>query len=65
MHRKLGLALTSGLLLCLPLLAEVWEPSLVVEAALAGALLSSVVSFGVGYLVLKFGSSRLMSVGEA
>jgi hypothetical protein len=60
-----GLAVTSGLLLCLPLLAEVFEPSLVLQAALLGALLSSAISFGAAYLVLKFGSSRLMNVGEA
>ena len=60
-----GLAVTSGLLLCLPLLAQAIEPTLTVERPWWARCFGRVISFGAGYLVLKFGSSRLARVGEA
>jgi len=59
------LALTAGALLCLPVIAEVFQPSLVVPAALLGLLLALLVCLAVGWSGFRFGVSRLADVGES
>ncbi len=61
----LVLVVVSGGLLCLPLLAQAFRPSFVPEAALLGGVLAALASAGVGWLVLRFGLSRLDTVGES
>lgn len=61
----LVLALLAGGLLCLPLLAQVVDPSLTALAYLAGAAGAAGVTFGIGRAALSFGLSRLSAVGES
>jgi ABC-2 type transport system permease protein len=59
------LGIVGGGALCLPIIAEIADPSLVPWATLLGVILSSAVSLGSGLAALMFGVSRLWSVGEA
>ncbi|MBF6612723.1 MAG: hypothetical protein IVW55_06290 [Chloroflexi bacterium] len=59
------LGLIAGTLFLLPLLAQLFQPSLVAPAFLVGALAATAVTVGISWLVLAFGLSRLSSVGES
>jgi hypothetical protein len=59
------LGIFGGGALCLPVLAQMADPSLVPWATLIGMSLASVVSLGSAYAALQFGISRLGDVGEA
>ena len=59
------LVLLAGGALCLPLLAEIARPALVVWGVVGGLVLSSLIVVLASALALQFGVSRLGDVGEA
>jgi hypothetical protein len=61
----LGLSTVGGGLLCVPVLLELFEPAMTLPAALLALALAAALTAGVSMLVLRFGLSRLYTVGEA
>ena len=58
------LGIVGGGALCLPIFAQITDPSMVPWATLIGLVLSAGVSLGSGLAALMFGVSRLGDVGE-
>jgi ABC-2 type transport system permease protein len=60
-----ALGVIAGAVLCLPLLAEMLNPSLILWAALAGIVFATALTIGAGFIALSFGVSRVPTVGES
>lgn len=59
------LGIVAGLLLCLPVLMEIFNPGLVGVMMFLGATMATVLAVGAGYGVFRFGMAQLSAVGES
>jgi ABC-2 type transport system permease protein len=58
------LGLVAGAFLCLPVIAEIFQPTALFAASVFGLTMASAISLSIGWLAFRFGASRVAMVGE-